>query len=426
MYLFHNDTNTQQNWEKKVDIAARNIGVEWLTPEQVDILKNTYNRENDIIIAKSLLQQYVQQAKYADAYELLWDIQDKWQLAQIPWHLPAFISFNYNVENSKWKDNMSEWEKDSTLYDFYKVLYLLANKQYDEFEKQLELLQPSDTNPLRESLLQTKKTYQSLKDTPSYYYTGLLAATLMEAWYTPIAELLAKDILSVDKNYILSYELLSQIAIKKHNYEEAISYLQTLLKIDTQHITRTSFFLWLSYYHSADYTNALVYLNQVRDPQYIYDAVRYMILSYYHQWETERMMDGFRYLLSEQKLHTNDFTLLFDIAFYEPYMKWGSWATFDIAKQYALPVIIPFIDACRKSVQSVAPYVCKYGEAWWYLSQNKPEKALKDLLYITKTYPHPTVFQALWDYYTSIKDISKADHYYMKALMSRADIEGSK
>ena len=90
--------------------------------------------------------------------------------------------------------------------------------------------------------------------------------------------------------------------------------------------------LYNRYYHTQDYTNALVYLNQVTDQQYINDAVRYMILSYYHTQQTDRMMDWFRYLLSEQKLHKDDFILLFDIAFYEPYMKYGSGATFDIAK----------------------------------------------------------------------------------------------
>lgn len=84
-------------------------------------------------------------------------------------------------------------------------------------------------------------------------------------------------------------------------------------------------------------------------------------------------------------------------------------------------LIVPMIDSCRKRIQPIAPAVCKYGEAGWYISQKKPEKALKNLLYSTKMYPHPAVFQALGDYYISIQDTAKAESYYMKAMMSRAD-----
>jgi hypothetical protein len=75
----------------------------------------------------------------------------------------------------------------------------------------------------------------------------------------------------------------------------------------------------MTYYYSKDYDNALVYFNQVREEQYVYDAIRYTILIHYQQKEYKDMMDGFRYLLTEQKLNTNDVALFFDIVFYEPY-----------------------------------------------------------------------------------------------------------
>ncbi len=421
IYLFHNHS------DQKIDLLSANIAHNeiwsvWLTQEQMEVLHTTYDRENDVTIAKSLLQQYLAQAKYKEAYELLQTVENKNQLTDIPQNIPWLVWFNYNVSLSKMSDEMSSREKKSPQKDLYTALYLLSKKDYQGFEDMMKNMK-LPWNSLYDALSNAKQTYQWLQDAPSYYYTWLLATTLMEAGYVPLTEILANDILETDKNYILSYELLSQIAIKKRNYQIAIELLKKLLTLDPTHIARTSFFLWMSYYHIQDYVNALVYLNQVHDQQYINDAIRYMILSYYHTQQLDRMMEWFRYLLSEQKLHTDDFILLFDIAFYEPYMKYGSGATFDVAKKYALPIIIPFIDSCRKSIQSVAPYVCKYWEAGWYLSQNKPEKALKDLLYTVKTYPHPTVFQALWDYYASIQDEVKAQHYYMKALMSRNDAE---
>ncbi|MEI7478494.1 MAG: hypothetical protein WCJ81_08770 [bacterium] len=138
-----------------------------------------------------------------------------------------------------------------------------------------------------------------------------------------------------------------------------------------------------------------VYFNQVRDLTYLDDTIRYLILIAHQQKDTETMMNWFRYLLSENKVNENDFTLLFDIAFYQPYMNGGATGDFSLSHDYALKVIIPYIDACRKKYAANKPFVCKYGEAGRYLAQKTPEKALQNLLYLTQTYPHPIVYQAL-------------------------------
>lgn len=402
------------------------IWAQWLTDNQIAILHKTYESKEDIAIAKSLLQQYVTQVKFASAYDVLETIQKNKQLDQIPITIPWFIAFNYSIQENK-KTMEVEWffmsPSDKKLYQ---LLYLLQDKKYDEFSTTLDEVkmdeQLKDLDAIK-LFSQSKQTYNTLKDPSAYYFMGLIAVNLMEMWYVPLAQNMAKDILTQDKNYILAYEILSQAAIKQQDYTWAINYLQVLMKLDTQHLVRTAFFLWKSYYNVGDYANALMYLNQVRDPLYIDDALRYVILTNYQQKQDVAMMDWFRYLLSEKKLLPSDYLLLFDIVFYEPYMKEWTGSNFALVQKYALQTIVPFIDSCRKNLVSTLPYVCKYWEAWRYLSQKKPEKALNDLLYVSKNYPHPTVFRALGDYYASIDDAKKADAYYTRALMSQTDAE---
>lgn len=136
--------------------------------------------------------------------------------------------------------------------------------------------------------------------------------------------MLAGDIRLTDDSYTLVYEILSQVALKKQDYTKAKTLLHKLLTIDTQHASRTSFFLGMTYYHLGDYGMALSYLNQVNDTHYLYDALKYMVLAYHQQGDDKRMMDGYRYLLSQNALYANDYALFFDIIFYDPYITQGS------------------------------------------------------------------------------------------------------
>jgi hypothetical protein len=65
--------------------------------------------------------------------------------------------------------------------------------------------------------------------------------------------------------------------------------------------------------------------------------------------------------LIERKLTANDYLLLYDIVFFDPYTKKDTNNTF--ISSYGLKVIIPYIDSCKKNIAKTAPYVCKYGEA---------------------------------------------------------------
>lgn len=407
-------------------IAEIQKSPEWVisfTNNQILSLFEIYQRDWDEKIAKSLLQYYISIGNYNSGYELLEEINKKWQLEAIYAPTIWFIVFNYAIENGMRRGEVDyqKWKIDWDIKSFHDALTLLIKNDYTWFNTSLSELEKTNVlyKNIISSLISSKKNFSSLKDPPPYYQAWLFAATLMQAWYMPLAWLIASDIIRTDKKYILSYELLSQYAIKQKRYDDAIKYLKILFSLDSQHIARTAFFLGKSYFWKWDYSNALVYLNQVTDDQYVTDAIRYMILTYNAQNNTEKMMNGFRYLLTEKKLTPWDYLLLYDIIFFEPYTK--KTTNSDLIATYELKIIIPYIDSCRKNIAKSAPYVCKYGEAWRYLSQNKPEKALKDLLYLTKTYPHPTVYKALWDYYTRQWDNEKAQWYFIKSLITSAD-----
>jgi tetratricopeptide (TPR) repeat protein len=396
-----------------------------LTSNQILSLFDMYMRSWDIDVAKGLLQYYVEVGNYNSWYQLILEMRKKWDLTKISESMVAYGLFNYAIQNAIHRDDISS-DKDRWLsrdsIDIYNTLSLLTKSDYSWFNAQLA--QQEMTNVLYKNFIvalrSSKKWFELLKDPPAYYEAGLTAATLMEAGYLPLAALIAKWILATDKKYILSYEILSQAALKQRQYDDALKYLHILFTLDSQNISRTAFFLWKAYFWKQDYSKALVYLNQVREEKYLYDAVRYMILSYHSQKSYDKMMDGFRYLLAEQKLTDADYLLLFDVVFFEPYTNHSSWDAL-LSEKYALKVVIPYIDSCRKHLAKTNPAVCKYGEAGWYLVQNKPEKAVTDLLYLTRIYPHPTVYKALGDYYSRVWDTQKAQNYFMKSLISSAD-----
>lgn len=407
---------------------------EWqieLTPVQVVSLYDMYKRDKDIKIASSLLQYYIAIGNYVSWYALLLDIEKNDQVKDMYAPTMWFIVFNYAVDQwTDWKEiDFERRNVDADTKSFHDSLTYVIRTDFSWFESQLRELEK--TNVLYKNVIKTfltsLHTFSSLKEPPVYYKEWLIAATLMEAWYYPLAWLVANNILRVDKKYILSYEILSQKSLKQKDYWSAIKYLNILFGLDRQHISRTAFYLWKAYYRQWEYSNALLYLNQAVQKEYIYDAARYIILTNYKLGNTEKVMEWFRFLLTEQKLTPNDYLLLYDIVFFEPYVVMSN-QTWDaqnkpktIAQEYALKIILPFIDSCRKKIAKNHSYVCKYGEAWRYLSQNKPDKALRDLLYLTKTYPHPTVFKALWDYYALQWDADKAQQYFVKSLITSAD-----
>lgn len=410
--------STQESIIKNVKTAVHDIG-EWFTSGQVELLKQSYQKDRSVDIAKSLLKQYLLQNDFSAAYGLLAIMKKEDQLDVLSGELVSFVAFNYSLFNSQ-SDAIKLELMSSPAKETYELLYSLADKDYSRFTELLEKHAKDEVvkkQPMIAVFLQDRQTFRTLKDSKPYYYTWLLAVSLMKAGYTSLAMELANDILSQDKNYILSYELLSQLSIKEKRYQDAIKYLQTLMNVDTQHIPRTAFFLGISYYYLGDYDNAVTYLNQVRDAEYAYDAVRYLILIHNKQGEYTKMMDEFRFLLTEQKIDQHDFALFFDTLFYEPYRKGGTSGDFSLAQKYTISMVVPYIDVCQKQLASTAPYICKYWEAWRYLSQNKADKAVKTLLYLSKVYPKPIIFQALWDYYSFQNNINKANYYYNNAFL---------
>jgi tetratricopeptide (TPR) repeat protein len=409
-----------------VSLAVKPIGSVWLTQSQVVIMERMYKEDTDADIAKTLLHHYISQGAYQQGLDMLLSMQDKKHLTLLDQDIVHLVAYNaaYKGIATSFLSAPLVPANDPTST----MLEAIAQQHYGNVDSMIrESLASKDTTllPLRKSLQQAKQTYDTLRSAPSYYYTWLIAAALMEAWYTPYAQGIAEKVLQDNSWYILAHEIASQAAIKQCQYDTAIKHLQVLLTLDRQHIQRTSFFLGLSLYNMWDLDQAGLYFQQVKDPLYTFDALRYSILIAYRQKSYDRMMDWFRTLLQEKKAMPSDYLLLYDIVFYEPYRhvaSQGSSMAFVIAQQYALSIVVPYIDSCRKYIASTTPYVCKYGEAWWYLSQWKLDKALMDLVSVSKNYPNPRIFQALGDYYLEKWNQKTAESFYKKALLNPDEI----
>lgn len=410
-----------------VTLATSPVGSVGLTQSQVVIMERMYQEDIDVDVAKTLLHHYTSQWDYQKARDMLMTMQEKKQLALLDQQIVQLVAYNA-AYNGKETDLLSSPLVSDTDWRTASLLSAIAQERYGDVDIMItDSLQTKDPtpSPLWISLQQAKKTFATLQAAPSYYYTGLLAAALMEGGYLPYAQALAERVLENNPWYILAHEILSQAAIKQWKYDQAIKHLKELISLDRQHLQRTSFFLWLALYNVGQIDEASLYFQQVNDPIYKYDALRYMLLIAYQEQSFDRMMDMFRTLLQDKKATTSDYLLLYDIVFYEPYRRTHqqtSWETYSLAQQYALSIIVPYIDSCRKYLISVAPYVCKYGEAGWYISQGKLDKAILDLVSVSKSYPNPRIFHAIWDYYLAKWNKKTAETFYKKSLLRPQEI----
>jgi tetratricopeptide (TPR) repeat protein len=407
-----------------VSIGVTPVGTVWLTPSQVVIMERMYTEDTDVDVAKTLLQHYISQWNYAQWRTMLVDMYEKKKLALLDQNIVQTVIYNAAYDGSN--TDLSSAKAiglDTNLLS--QLLRSSAREEYDVLTSLLSknpLTSGSDQPPLLRAFHGAQKTYSTLSSAPSYYFTGLLAAALMENGYTPFAQGIASTLVRQHPDYILAHEILFQSALIQQQYSIAQKHLESLITLDRQHIQRTSFFLWLVLHAQKKYSEASLFFSQVQDPLYLYDAMRYQILIAYYDHSYDRMMDKFRLLLQAKKTTPSDHLLLYDIVFYEPYHLSQGSGSFDLAQKYALSVIVPYIDSCKKNISPSLPYVCKYGEAWRYLSQWKREKAYWYLIAVSKKYPNPRIYQALWDYYLTQWNKKIATSFYKKALLTPREI----
>jgi tetratricopeptide (TPR) repeat protein len=83
-----------------------------------------------------------------------------------------------------------------------------------------------------------------------------------------------------DEEYILPYQILAYANFLSNNFDVSAEYFLKLADFDVANKENYLFLVGVSYYRMGEYDQAVLYLNQVKDPLLLTDVYRYELLSY--------------------------------------------------------------------------------------------------------------------------------------------------
>lgn len=117
--------------------------------------------------------------------------------------------------------------------------------------------------PISKYIIDTFETLSKQQDIPSYYAQSMISLAVMKQGYYSIAKKLATAITIKDKDYILPYQILAHSHFMTHNRDTAIEYLLILKDLESKQAERYTFLIGVAHYRRGDYTQAILYLNQI-------------------------------------------------------------------------------------------------------------------------------------------------------------------
>lgn len=251
---------------------------------------------------------------------------------------------------------------------------------------------------------------EGVDDMPSYYYTAQMAVTLLEYGYFSIAAKIALDISLQAPDYKLPYQILAKAFYMTHEREQAVIYLDLLTQKDTAQEEKYRLLQWIASYWSQDYENALFHLQYSLDKKEKPEIYRYILLSYLALGDYRMATQTWQKILGLDDLSVHDFYTYFSHTFYTPIQENKTFAIYNLNEQLAGL----FIYQCRQTLGEHD--VCSYGLAGLEFARNNRDVAWTLLNNLVWEYDYSYLHNALWTYYDSIGNTSKAQEHYTTAL----------
>jgi len=276
----------------------------------------------------------------------------------------------------------------------------------------LTQIQSPKYSAIQSSLLETFANSEKQKGIPAYYGDAVIALTLMKNGYYSIAKKIATNTVLQNSSYILPYQILAYSHFMTQNRDTAIEYLLLLRNLESKQAQRYIFLIGVSHYRKGDYTQSILYLNQVTAAWLVIDAYRYMFLSYVQWWEYGRAHATRQKLLGNTSIMKNDFYSYFYTVFYEPIRHQQDWSMY----RQNPTTVSASIQQCFVLLGSGDHDICAYGNAWLAMINDNNEEAKTILEDLIARYNAPYLLHAMWDYYANTADQDSAETYYMQAL----------
>jgi tetratricopeptide (TPR) repeat protein len=233
-----------------------------------------------------------------------------------------------------------------------------------------------------------KQTSQG-HDTPAYYTHGLIALSLFQHGYPFLSQQLSLTILKDNPNYILPKQILAYTHMILHQRSQAQSYFTQLINNDSKNIHNYQFFAGVCSYRLGEYTDTILYLNQISTDHIISDVIRYKILAYIALKDDTNAAKQMKYLLGQPDIQNTDMILAWENIVFIPYMYGKSYTILE--KE---PVILDlYIDRCQK--ESFDTTICQIGKLAKDIQSKKSTYSDKSLNSIIESFPRSYIYYIL-------------------------------
>lgn len=296
-------------------------------------------------------------------------------------------------------------------YARYQGLIALWSQKYADATAAFVSISNSGYAPAVQMYKQTLATAASSAGVPASYQDGLVSLFLLKQWYFTLAKKLSLAALATSPDYILPYQILAYANFLSNTWDVAAEYFSKLANFDTANTARYTFLVGVSYYRMGDYSNAILYLRQVKNPSLLTDVYRYQVLSYIAIDDMDNAVDIWQHLLGQKDIKMSDMVQFFTSMYYAPYRK---GQPFSLAQDNRELVGL-YMQTCDRMFTSTGD-ACVFGRVGQGISTQNWTWIASSLLYLSTRYHQSYLYHVLGDYYVSTHQYAKAKEAYTQWL----------
>lgn len=418
------DTLILASWDNTDHLLPQNYAQK---QANIDLLVSLYTKTPSIELLNSLIDVLLAQHRFTEAYRYVQESLTNYPGSLDPHtHIYAALHSPDVTISQAWSissvEKLVEEYRNKNLLnaDDYLFYQGIIKFWYGDFDS-ARLLFKQITWPTYRSIvdyvLNTFDTLSTQKDIPQYYADAIVSLALMKNGYYSVAKKLATSIVLQNKDYILPYQILAYSHFMTQNWDTSIEYFLKLRELESKQEQRYTFLIGVAYYWKWDFSQSIMYLQQVQAGSLTADAYRYIFLSYNKAGEYNKAISTRQKLMWHTDISKDDFYTYFYQTFFAPIRNGSTWDMYtnnpDIARAS--------IGQCRSAISEENQDVCDYGQAWLALANGDMPGAKEYLDVLIQNYDEPYLFHALGDYYAQAGDSQTAEEYYTKVIEKSTD-----
>lgn len=203
---------------------------------------------------------------------------------------------------------------------YYKTFGNIMQLKFDDFNHDINLIDYSWLSQEKidfiKSIYKSNDLYKSYKNPPKYYLIALLWSNLITNWYYEPARRLATEILKINDSYILTNQIMAyyNFSLWKNTYSE--EFLTKLIKLDDANSNLYKYLLWITYYESGQYSEAVWILQNIDKSDYTISINKYLLSSYLYLWDRNNAKIIIQNMTKDDSLDMYDYQTIWQYLFY--------------------------------------------------------------------------------------------------------------